>query len=812
MTETIQKLDLNFTNSGGGHTATVSSIADSKNIDGSESLGTVVGDLGEINSFSNDKISEIMGSFICTNISVAADPTKKAVSRSYSHRVSLMLSSYILLVRGINCGIDKIDFDGPIPYFTEVAGSPLKSFKVLPPKVSGSVIAIGKVYNYEANQKFDGTKVSLTYQNKELKDDLSQNTDAATPAYLAAPDLAKYDLKFGYTAKEFKIALNLVGISVKGLPDLEDTLFETSGTLDSVLGSIASYYGYFWFLNPRTGEIQFINTSQASTLEIVDHTNSTDKNIISASFARAVDVGRLVNSYVGSAEKKENQVNDRNASGITRKIFFKRIFIERIPQFPLSHKVIGAFFALFNQRMQTETFNKFTYLLAHMNKERKEGEKSPSERIFEEKLDFGDLYPDEPLTHQLQKYHRGNPKLETIIPFENEAKAKHNRTPLLTKENLDRFDDEFLYFDLAVNPPFLPPNTTVLPESMAVPSTTELYAFLQAYFGLAGGFFISNGYTEYKAERIEWQNSGNVTILGPFKNDVTISEIDELQDFNEYLNIMKIDRPTIKDLVEGTNGKAKATHDFHFIAIRNIKQREKFKDDDFVDFKALEHFIEIWKPPTRRANMMGGPKTILLGQLKDVLEGIVEQSYKNFLSDFDKDKRIGCTYIRKQTRSNEDDPDGEEAEDNAIAESSAGDQTLSDLMDRFDLKKFEVFSPPHNILNKLTLSSFSGTVQEMSALASQRVRYDNAIDKPKTSSRTVYGLQIPNINATTNAISISVGPEGITTTINESTVKLIPPDQQFLTNRGTSVGASDRSIRGDSLSRLNAGQRNYLGL
>ena len=247
MSETIQKIDLNFSNAGGGHTASVTTLLNAKNLDGSDGLGTVVGDLGELNSFSNEKIAEMMTNFVCTQHSIGADPTKKTISRKYVDRTSLILKSHVVMVRGINCGPETLNFEGPIPYFTEVINSPLKSFKSQGPKLdqSGSIIMLGRIYNYESAAKFDGLKITLVYQNKELKPELSLNDEFVSETYKGAPDLSQYDLKYGYTVKEFKEALSMVGINLVGLPDSEDILFENTGTLDSILGAIASFFGYF---------------------------------------------------------------------------------------------------------------------------------------------------------------------------------------------------------------------------------------------------------------------------------------------------------------------------------------------------------------------------------------------------------------------------------------------------------------------------------------------------------------------------------------------------------------------------------------
>ena len=93
MRESITKLDLNFTNAGGGHSASVTSMVDAKNIDSSEGLGIVIGNLGEINSFSNDELQSLMNNYVCTEITTNADPTKKTISRKYIDKVSLTLES-----------------------------------------------------------------------------------------------------------------------------------------------------------------------------------------------------------------------------------------------------------------------------------------------------------------------------------------------------------------------------------------------------------------------------------------------------------------------------------------------------------------------------------------------------------------------------------------------------------------------------------------------------------------------------------------------------------------------------------------------
>ena len=79
--------------------------------------------------------------------------------------------------------------------------------------------------------------------------------------------------------------------------------------------------------------------------------------------------------------------------------------------------------------------------------------------------------------------------------------------------------------------------------------------------------------------------------------------------------------------------------------------------------------------------------------------------------------------------------------------------------------------------------------------------------RPSSSSRTVYGLFIPEFNELTSNITISLSSGGVQTTITESSIKLIPPDQQIFINQGMEVLAK----KSFTPSRMTARQRNALG-
>ena len=822
MKEGITKVDFNFTNAGGGHTASVTSFVNPKSVEDGKNLGIVVGELGETNNFSNPRITKMLGNFICTSKTTSADATKKVVTRRYVDRTSLMLDSCVILVRGINCGPNGgREFEGSVPYFTEVKGSPLNPFRTQGPVRDGSVIYLGKIYNVESAANFAGVKISLVYQNKQLKEELSLNTDFVSANYKASPDLSQYDLKFGYTLSEFKSALNAARIPVEGLNTSEKLLFETSGTLSSVISSIAGSLGYFWYINPKNGAVTFLNSEVASRLPIDSHVNTTDTNVLSASFTESTVFNKIVNSYTGTTERNKSSSNSTNDDR-PRPIFFKRC---RFESYGLTDKaplpVLAAFFSLMEQEEDIESFDKFAYFCTAIAKT------SLIEKIGKEEFNLTTLYPFSPII----KAAVGNiPLVDFRGQLEGDIFTEKKGITTLAKEaaertklkGMNRITNKFKYLSLQFKDES---GDEVSIKKMPKPHTTELYSFLKTYFAIAGGVYVSNGYSDYKAERMEFSNSNNIVIVGPLKGDDKIEEIKELSSVATAVRNLSIkDDVTVKDLAllaqtEEERGKntigspVKLIHDNFFIGLRALPKLEREGVDQKVDFSMLKKYYEIYDPLDYKSKLYigsptKGPKDIKERTLVKGIVNLIKQSTENFLNAVTVKKTVRLTYTRSKTRVNKTNEEGEEQEDDQIAEASESDQKIADLFDRYDLKYNSIESPNYSILNKLSLSSVSGSTAEMKVLQQIRGKYIGGFDKPQSSTRTFYGLHIPEFSPTMNSVSISVGNNGITTTVSESTIKLIPPEQSFMITEGMEA-LTPKSMLPKS---LNARQRNALGL
>lgn len=876
--EAITNVDLNFTNGAGGHTASVVTILNPKSVETGEDLGTVIGEAGEVNAFSNDEIGGMLDNFICTEKTVTTNPVTSTVARKYIDRVSLVLKSHMVLVRGINCGPrEELEFEGEVPYFSEVinAPRPLKDsfgrdfpFPSLAPRKYGSVIVAGKIYNYESASEFNGIKITLAYNRRELKEELSLNDEVVSIAYKLNPDLSQYDLKFGYTLGEFEKILNIAGVAVSpehGLPELpdgEEVLFEQSGTLESVVGAVANYFGYFYYINPDNGTLCFINTQEAINLKITDHSKTTDKTITSSSFTQSFTSTKIVNSYVGTAEKPEAKSpkdDDR-----PRKVFFKRYDLikdlvepsfgrgvievdgEEVEQV---HEELGALFAIFNQNQGPAVFDFYFWILLWENTH-------PENKLLhncqqwgmtlkkQTHLFFDPLYDSrEPFNHQrwlwgpnpenekdeqvkemvkeeapAEPAEPADPDVQYVYETAVNAEDPKKKTTRITKDKagknfFDRVRDKFEY-RLFNNQD---PTQFGAGTKMKRPSQTDLFSFMQAYFAIAGGIYVSHAYSQYKVERMEFQNMNNITIVGPLNGDTPIDEVDDLSELNDVLTLTfsHKKRVTVRDLWKASHGKdqikgVEPVHDFHFIALRNIPKLERKNGQNFdrlVDFRPFEK-MEILDHETKKSHLfVGGPKKFME---KDIINSAVKKSYQNYreATEFNK-KSLGIEYIRRKTRVNkiDEDPFAEEEEDTDISEDDDSGQKMSDLFDRFDFQSFFVTSPKYDILNNLTLKSFSGSITEMKAIRRQNANYQEGQGPTQNSSVTRYGLHVPKFKPQMNSVSIRTGQEGITTTVNESTIKLIPLNANLIENR-----AHEAAFTQDGLAPfLNAGQKNFLG-
>lgn len=840
MNESIVSINVNYGNGGSPHTASITTVKDVVTPQGlEESLGDVFAEVGRKSTFSNERIQYLMRNFVCTKESTNKGPVKENCVREYVDNTSLILKSRVLLVKGINAPIDgknpkPDDPAKPVPYFTECPNTPLR-FNYLnqtgAPTEIGSAICVGKVYNYETAARWDGLKMNLIWYQRELDGNLSLNEEFADTNYLQNPDLSQVDLKFGYTIKEFIQACGMINIALSGLEQVKDSekiIFDVSGTFDAVISSIASALGLYWYINPEDGVVQFVSSQSAATMTIKNWTEETeDESIINASYSKSALSETLVNTYVGTTEKQGESEKNPKDDDRPISVFFKRINFEKPIERFITHQELGAFFRLFNQKsLYTDNiFNKYTMAVVSLFENFDLGRAAK----------WGDdelaLYPYKPMG---ALHGGGGGKDGRIFPFTKGGwgandgifvKGTLDHKDWSTGKNKSKYkgipDRTFCqYFRL------LYMDDDGASQVMPFPTDCPVAAFMKCYFEACGGIYISNGYGKYRALRMAFDNMNNINVVGPFHKDTEITKIKELSPLVDLLKkvgyidktLEKVTVEKLREWVVTNDPKRKivSVNDYHFLAFRAFPQLEanerKKEDPPVIDVFGTH--IEFLQPDKLGNLYLGGPIRMDQrggadggGPFKKQMVGIVEESQAAYDAALEM-RTLGLKYRRSKTEVNKLPEDDEEEKDNEIARSSEADNALADLMDRYDLKKFEVDSMPASIYRPITLNSEQGSTTEIEALRDAKASMGiPQVDQPlENSSRTVYGLDIPEFKATTSSVSIDLGASGITTTISESTLKLIPPDREFLLMKGMqSVGNSRQA-------QFNAAQRNMFGL
>ena len=877
--ETINSIDINFSNGAGGHTASINSSVDVKNSDGSPSLGVVDGQIGSKNYFSKNEVNNIMSRFICTSLTKNQGAIGLTVSRRYSDITSLTLKSYLVMVRGINAPPDNSNsFEGMFPFFSEAKGSPLKSYPSNSvTEIEGKrVLVVGRIYNYESATVLNGLKVSLVYNDQELKKNLSLNQDTVTQEYKDSPSLINYTLKFGYTLNEYLEMLDHVGIVHKGLENVEngDTiLFENSGTLADVTSAIAAYFGYYYFIDPNTGHLNFIDSRIASDIEITDFTKTTDENIVSATFTEDKFAPEIVNAYVGSADKpsinteqgrfkfgdggdndgRETEINffqlrgnDLSASNVLNN---------------LSPEIISVYCTLFALGLadDDDIFNIYTYGLMMCNFPYREGFK----KLFptNQGLTFNNTKFNKKLGNIRRRLYFLDSNRKNLVQGKqlnvgyNEAFASTSQFVGALKGNVVNSiecltqNGEALKSagvknkaELGKLPPLFSKTfgkakalEYTLKDSegneLQKPSESELFTFLKGYFRFAGGVYVTSGMSEDKAKRLNIDTRG-LDEIGPFHKNDTFAKVmndgDQItEDFFQWLiDFRGFNKASqIRELTTAALFGQKDVGNFHFIALKNwanansivrvarrgvvAQEKDKFNtlplmskiefgDGLFIDTILVEAAGVGADIFDRVTNLAINSRRLYNALIKDAA-GLNRRQL-----------RFNAFLRKKRIEANNDQEQQDKEENNQLVGDPVDNEKLKELLQRYDLKSFNFDVPKTDQYTPLSLVVANGSTIEINALreAAQKSYLSSPPKTLKSSSKTIYGLDIPSeFKITTSSFQIRVGSDGITTTIGESTLKLIPPTQEFIVNQAM------ETIGTPSINpRLRSAQRNYLGL
>jgi hypothetical protein len=836
MSEIITSVEMNFVNNGGGHTATINSVVNSVSVGGG--LGALNGALGDRYSFSEETIAKLMEQFIAVEETTAEDSNnviKKSVK--FQDKVSLLLDSHIFLLRGESTSPfdSALPFEGPIYKHSEHPNSPASSVPSVGPKKAGGVITIGKTYSF-MSKNFNGTPYSLGYHDKILENGLTYNPNVADADSENSNNLSNYNLLYGYKLSEFKEALDLLGLKVKGLPT-SGAIFNYTGKVSAVISSIASSLGYYWYINPFNGEIAFINSVEAIQ-KIIENPleGGAKQNIQNASFTQSKLKKVFVNSFVGEIEDNTNEnENEKNRKTNFYKIPFESLFN------PKAFNFAEYFYALWaSKSWNSFQFDAFFFANLFAN----EGFDWPSGRLG--------LEPN------------SKTKLEFSAIKEAMSKESSSRKPFGDRATADWYSIESTE-DATEDRRFNKSSK----KTLLKPSDAKVMDIFRSYFDtIHKSLYTSRTFTLKEAERREFVEENGLKIYGPFKKQQKLKDIEELSYIRPLLTLLSNPDLTIEDALikadlqkdKNKDGKSDDTYtvgftkDYVFLAIKDnaVINKEFAEDNEILNFEYLnENNVEMFFEPSvgDRAfiGFKGGivqkcldsalrsqklfkedPKTSSIqedpdglttgklttggletGSLSDPATPVGDGSGKCRIKPIDQEKDV--IRVKYRILSNRE-IDARLCPENNEEEATEGEE---DISNEFIQKYFNIINngADGDPLHPADLISKKGLIGEIKAAEDNVYKVEELPREPlKSSSVTIYGLSIPSeetYDITLSSLSLSLaGGQGITTTIVKSSVDLIPVDEQFVISDFYNKATNMRSTS----PRTTAGQRNFLGL
>lgn len=839
MSEVITNVEMNFSNNG-GHTANVTSVLN-ENIVGGGGMGQLDGKLGERHTFTESKINNLMKQFIAIEETTSEDSNnlrKKSVK--YKDETSLLLDSHVLILRGelSNPLGDEQGEEVLIHKHSEHPDSSVDPVKVLVPNKEDGYIFIGKTYSvFKTN--YESFPYSLGYHDKDEEEGLIFNKEVAEKDG-ESRNLNNYNLLYGYKLSELKLAIELVDLRIEGLPDRSDSIFNATGKLSAVLSSIAGQIGYYWYVDPWTGIINFIDSQEAADMDIENPLESGERvKLQNASFTKSLLKKATVHSLVGDFEQRDKEQEEKEER-------------ERKTNFYLlpSNKIIHQYFfdvvKIFYGLWASKNWNDFKFdALFYWY-------------LFHDKENFTKLVPqwinDNRVLIPLDDGKKKWPKDMNIVSAKKEQ--------ISYKQFGDRGDSDnpAMYYNIAAATQKQSDSEPepVITQGSIEPSALKLKELIGAFFELIHrSIFVSMTFTEQQAQRREFLPE-DLQILGPFKKTARLVDIEELSFMRPILEHFKDgDKVTIKKLLDNAGLPNKNSYndneDYVFFGIRNRedvgikfdKNHNSLLKYEFLNESTVEMFFEPastsesyvgYREKVKYTNVENGASAEV--SMRHAISAAKKRSKKLFdrndaltSKEEEEEEQTGLG-SHPSSRENEKDPlsdppeevirvkyriksraeiDGERDYEDKLDGIPHNEETKEHAVNAFEYKYFNIIEngasgDPLRPVDLITKKAFIGEIKAFENDINQAKFTDEEL---KSSSQTFYGIEIPeDYDITLNSLSISLaGGQGVTTTINKSTRDLVPVDEQFIVSDFYNKVTNLRSTS----PRTTAGQRNILG-
>jgi len=320
--------------------------------------------------------------------------------------------------------------------------------------------------------------------------------------------------------------------------------------------------------------------------------------------------------------------------------------------------------------------------------------------------------------------------------------------------------------------------------------------------------FVSNYYLQYTARRINWTGS-EMSISGPYEKGTMISDIEALADVFTALKSIGGSDISLNKLMQFAGSEG--TGDYGFVGIKSGSS----KAANGADKEELDYSLFTPSNYQFTRNKLSEYLAVTV-ELHKKIRSLANASavlFKNQDKDGSQTARAYFTRSKRPTDELETDKTRreEEAAASRQARLDAISAKLSELFERFDIKYYDLKTngASGNPLNPITLDLKNGKIADIKALAASNFSASQSNRfPPSESSRTIVGISLPStFKPTISGITLEFGSSGVTTTIKESTVKLLKPDEQLIIDANmNAVLTTSNSVK------FTANQRNFLGL
>jgi hypothetical protein len=833
MPEVATSVDFNFSNSSGSsQKATVQTSLDAFNFDGSPKTDGIVvsGVNGQKITIGQPQIQSLLKNFSITEITQNQDAISKVKTYKLQDDLSLELESRVVLLRGEQTGPEgEFDYDDWVYNWAEVPNNIKYNTGRLAvgkqaPKIDGRVIIIGDLYNEVGLEDVKGEAYSRVYLGATEYPNFNKDPDnniwfinynwPSLGAFI--PDRGSWQdsrLRIGYTLTDLKAALDLAGISHQGIPDNQDYLMDSNGTLSSVLSAAASQIGYYWYIDPVQEKIVWLNSNNIDDLSVDSYIDTTDPKIISSSYTESIIKPAKILAYNGNIQNG-NPVDPQKTQK-ERKLLkpFKRMNLSDSVQSDLEY-MMGIYYLFWNKGvLDQDVFDKIWYYGHHKSSSFK---RASEDLGYDDVLEYYmtgadgsasiggpiggaplDLYAAFNAWAALQD----SDKTSKGSSFWNIVKKKNIAEQFLTDKDDQKGKDALYKFAYSLQKRGSLPNLN-LQKSIASPSESYLFELINLFFESAfGGLYISSPISNYSKERMVFSEQGEYSVMGIFRSDTLLSEIDTLRPLGDFLSTFAgyDDDLEVKDLVKEFYPKYKTTNRYFAFAIRQVPK--EYIKQDALDVK----LAVLDKYNAKIVEDQSSIRWLLVNNSQAIEEKIQESqdlynAQKNFIIP---DNYITIPYEKRRNPIAEEDAERTQDDNDVPTETN-----FRDLDFNRDKRIFKVEQPDNlTNLNPLSLEQYSGNNKlEINALISVRQNTLNPTQR-KSSSRTIYDLFIPSFSPLLSSISIKFGSDGVKTSITESNLDVLPKDENIIIDRNKQA----KSIN-STFTKVNAARKNSLGL